>query len=187
MRKLKLTEYLILINTIIYIILAILSLNPLIISTTFLIWTAQYNYFIYFYFLYYEFFTAIFIHFNLAHLFGNLLFLLIFGYRFEDFFSNREYIIVYLSSGISGNIFSLFLGIFSLSGGSSGAILGIFSATLYAISVREKRSFKSLLFIGIIFMIILGAQYGVNPISHWIGFIVGLFLGRYFIKKSKYS
>ena len=46
MRKLRLTEILVIINVIIYVILAILSLNGLIISDDVLIWTAQFNYFV---------------------------------------------------------------------------------------------------------------------------------------------
>jgi len=110
---------------------------------------------------------------------------LIFGYRCEELFSKRDYSIIYIVSGLIGNILSLFLGLYSISGGSSGAILGIFSAILYALSVKEKRAFKSFIFIGLLFLIFIGAQYGVNPISHWTGFIVGLILGRYLFKKSE--
>ncbi len=185
MRKLKLTEYILIINFVVYIILSILCFNPLIISNDVLIWVAQSNYMIYYHFLYYEFFTAIFVHLNLAHILSNSLFLLIFGYRCEELFSKRDYSIIYIVSGLIGNILSLFLGLYSISGGSSGAILGIFSAILYALSVKEKRAFKSFIFIGLLFLIFIGAQYGVNPISHWTGFIVGLILGRYLFKKSE--
>ena len=184
MRKLRLTEIILIINFIIYIIMAILSLNPIIISTDILIWIAQSNYMIIYHFLYYQFLTAMFVHLNLAHILSNSLFLLIFGYRCEDLFSNRDYLIIYLVSGLAGNLLSLLLGPYSISGGSSGAILGIFSAILYAISVKEKKSFKTFLLVGIIFLIFIGAQYGVNPISHWIGFIVGIILGRYLYRKA---
>lgn len=185
MRRLKITELLLIINVLIYIISAILSFNAFAISNTVLIWIAQSNYMILYNYLYYEFLSAIFVHLNLAHILSNSLFLLIFGYRCEELFSTRDFILIYLISGLIGNFLSLLLGIYSISGGSSGAILGIFAATLYAISKEEKRAFKTYLLIGIIFLLFIGAQYGVNPISHWAGFLVGILLGRYLFNKSK--
>ncbi|MBD3227454.1 MAG: rhomboid family intramembrane serine protease [Candidatus Lokiarchaeota archaeon] len=184
MRKLKITEIILIINSIVYVILSIIGFNFIIISDSVLIWIAQYNYMIIFYFLYYQFFTALFVHLNLAHILSNGIFLLLFGYRCEDLYSTRDFILIYLVSGLVGNFLSLFLGVNVISGGSSGSILGIFSATLYAISKKEKKSLKIYIFIGIFFLLFMGAQYGVNPISHWIGFIVGFFLGRYLFNKS---
>jgi rhomboid protease GluP len=185
LRKLKITEILLIINVAIYIVSAILSFNAFAISNTVLIRIAQSNYMIIYNFLYYEFLTAIFVHLNLAHILSNSLFLLIFGYRCEELFSTRDFLIIYLISGLIGNFLSLLLGINSISGGSSGAILGIFAANLYAISQEEKKAFKTYLLIGVIFLLFIGAQYGVNPISHWSGFLVGIVLGRYLSIKSK--
>jgi len=41
---------------------------------------------------------------------------------------------------------------------------------------------KGMIFIGLIFLIFSGMNYNVDHISHWVGFIVGVFLGRYFTK-----
>ncbi len=187
MRKLKITEIILIINIVVYIILAVLSLNPIVISNNILIWVAEYNYLVLFYFFYYQIVSAIFVHLNLAHLLSNSLFLLIFGYRCEDFYSTFKYLNIYLISGIVGNLLSLLFGPNFLSGGSSGAIFGIFSATLYALSSKEKESFKAYLLIGILFLIFSGAQYGVNPISHWSGFITGLLLGKYLLQNSAHD
>lgn len=184
MRKLKITEIIVIGNFIIYVILSILSLNFLVISDSILIWIAQSNYMIVFYSLYYEFFTALFVHLNLAHILSNCLFLLLFGYRCQELYSTRDFALIYIGSGLAGNFLSLFLGLNVISGGASGSILGIFAATLYAISKKEKKSLKIYIFIGIFFLLFMGAQYGVNPISHWIGFIIGFFLGRYLFNKS---
>ncbi|MHA1250858.1 MAG: rhomboid family intramembrane serine protease [Candidatus Helarchaeota archaeon] len=161
------------INIVVYIILAVLSLNPIVISNNILIWVAEYNYLVLFYFFYYQIVSAIFVHLNLAHLLSNSLFLLIFGYRCEDFYSTFKYLNIYLISGIVGNLLSLLFGPNFLSGGSSGAIFGIFSAAY--------------LLIGILFLIFSGAQYGVNPISHWSGFITGLLLGKYLLQNSAHD
>ena len=54
--------------------------------------------------------TAIFIHANLLHIVGNMLFLLIFGLRAEKLFDLKEYLAVYFLSGLAGGLLTLLMG-----------------------------------------------------------------------------
>src|SRR3990170_9089371 len=59
--------------------------------------------------VYWQLFTSMFVHANIAHLAGNMLFLLIFGLRGEEMFSLPEYLLVYFLGGLTGNMLSLLL------------------------------------------------------------------------------
>jgi len=184
-RKLSITEWLVLINIIVYIILSIIGLSALTLNPDVLVFIAQYNKFIFERGYIWELITALFVHFHLGHLLGNLIFLLLFGYRSEDFYDWKKYLIIYLISGLSGNLLGLFLGPSFLSAGASGAIFGLFGSLIYPLKRESSRSLKGMIFIGVIFLIFSGMNYNVDSISHWVGFIVGLFLGKYFSKTAR--
>ncbi len=59
---------------------------------------------------YYQLFTSMFVHASIAHIGGNMLFLLIFGLRGEEMFSLPEYLGIYIGGGLAGNVLSLVLG-----------------------------------------------------------------------------
>jgi len=181
-RKLSITEWLVLINIAVYTILAIIGLSALALNQDVLVFIAQYNKFIFEQGYIWELFTALFVHFHLGHLLGNMIFLLLFGYRTEDFFEWKKYLIIYLVSGLIGNLLGLFFGPDFLSAGASGAIFGLFGSLIYPLKKESPRSLKGMIFIGVIFLIFSGVNYNVDSISHWAGFIVGLFLGKYFSK-----
>jgi membrane associated rhomboid family serine protease len=80
-----------------------------------------------------KFFTYMFIHGNLAHLLGNMLFLWIFGNNVEDALGKIKFIIFYSISGIGAAILQasvslLFGGTEIAMIGASGAISGILAA-----------------------------------------------------------
>ena len=182
-KKLTITTWLVIVNIFLYTISAIVSLNPIFINQDFLLYFGQYNKFVLERFYIWQLFTAMFFHFDLAHLLGNMLFLLLYGYRCEDFFSPSQYLLIYFTSGFIGNSLSLFLGINILTAGSSGAIFGLLGAVLYAIKIKEKSNFNQTLMVGFIFLIFSGIRYNVNPISHWMGFVIGIFISYLLIKK----
>src|SRR4030042_5047993 len=81
---------------------------------------------------FWQLFTAMFVHANIVHLAGNMFFLLIFGLRAEELFNAKEYLAIYLLSGLAGNLLTLLLGPGMISVGASGAIFGLFGAvTIY--------------------------------------------------------
>jgi len=80
-----------------------------------------------------NFLTSMFIHGGFAHLFGNMLFLYVFGDNVEDALGKLRYLILYLGSGIGAallqSIVSLLEGVYTIPMvGASGAISGILAA-----------------------------------------------------------
>ncbi|MHA1277267.1 MAG: rhomboid family intramembrane serine protease [Candidatus Helarchaeota archaeon] len=182
-RKLSITEWLLIINLVSYVILAIIGLSVVELNINVVAYVGQYNRFIFQYGYVWQLITALFVHFHLGHLLSNMLFLLLFGYRAEDFFTWSEYLCIYLASGLIGNLLGLVMGPEFLSAGASGAIFGLLGAILYPIKKESQRTFKSMIFIGFIFLVFSGMNYNVDHFSHWAGFIVGLLLGIYFTRK----
>lgn len=126
---------------------------------------------------YYQLLTSLFIHGNIAHLFGNMLFLFIFGLRAEEIFSLPEYLAIFFLGGLTGNLFSLFLLPLNLpSVGASGAIFAIFGAiTIYARRTVSESIIGALVYA--MFWIFLSAGPNVNNFAHIGGLLVGLVLG----------
>ena len=74
-------------------------------------------------------FTAMFLHFNLLHIGLNMLTLFLIGGVVEMFYGKWRYLVIYLGSGIAGGIVTYFvLPPDVLAAGASGAIFGVFGA-----------------------------------------------------------
>jgi len=74
--------------------------------------------------------TSMFLHANLLHVGGNMLFLWIFGNNVEDRLGEIKFVIIYLASGIAGSLLQIFIDPTSTLPmlGASGAISGILAA-----------------------------------------------------------
>ena len=122
-------------------------------------------------------FTAIFVHADILHIFGNMFFLLIFGLRAEDMFDIKEYLLIYFLSGLSGGLLTLALWPpDTLSVGASGAIFGILGATIiYARRSIGQSIMGALLYAFFFFIINLGTN--VNYLAHFGGLATGLLIG----------
>ncbi len=133
---------------------------------------------------YWQLFTAIFIHVNIIHLFGNMFFLLIFGFRAEEMFSIQEYLLIYFLSGLAGNLLTLLLGPDMISAGASGAIFGVFGAcTIYIRRAIGQSIITALMYAFFLFMINISP--GVNVLAHFGGLVVGLLFGYVLATKRK--
>ncbi len=137
----------------------------------------QVNGLVLYYGWYYQLFTAMFVHANIAHLAGNMLFLLIFGLRGEEMFSLPEYLLVYFLGGLAGNILSLWLLPLNVpSVGASGAIFALFGA----VAVYARRSISQSV-IGVLiyafFLFFISSGPGVNVFAHLGGLLAGLLIG----------
>ena len=140
---------------------------------------------------YYQIITSIFIHGNIAHLFGNMLFLLIFGLRAEEFFSLPEYLIIFFLGGLTGNLFSLLLLPLNLpSVGASGAVFAVFGA----ITIYNKRTVGQSIAGALIYALLwlfLSSGPNVNNFAHIGGLFTGLVIGYVIAirhsKKTKYT
>jgi len=126
---------------------------------------------------YYQLVTSLFVHASIAHIAGNMIFLLIFGLRGEELFSLPEYLLIYLGGGLVGNLLSLvFLPLNVPSVGASGAIFAMFgAATIYA-----RRSFSQSIIGALVyafFLLFLSSGPGVNNFAHIGGLVAGLLIG----------
>lgn len=148
-------------------------------------------------------FTSMFMHASWAHIFGNMLYLGIFGDNVEDKFGHLRYLLFYMICGIIATLAQLLF----ITGseipllGASGAIAGILGA--YFLMFPRKQVYVLFLFriVPMPAYIVLGLWIvlqmfssigtittmedagGVAYIAHVAGFIAGFFLTRIFRKR----
>ena len=133
--------------------------------------------------------SALFLHFGLIHLAMNLWALWDGGQLVERMFGHLRFIIIYLASGLCGNLLSLVIqGNEAVSGGASGAIFGVYGALLVFVW-RERQQlnpgeFRWLFWGGLGFSavsITLGLIIpGIDNSAHIGGLIAGGLLGMLF-------
>jgi Uncharacterized membrane protein (homolog of Drosophila rhomboid) len=73
--------------------------------------------------------TSIFLHKNFTHIFFNMLFLFFVGMPLEQRIGNKNFMCIYLLSGLIGGFFQYSIGDYGI--GASGAVLGILGAFAY--------------------------------------------------------
>jgi rhomboid protease GluP len=129
-------------------------------------------------------FTSLFVHANVAHIVGNMLFLFIYGLRAEDMFDIKEYLAVYFLSGLAGNFLTMYtdlltagaFGGFAYSVGASGAIFGMLAAVMVYMRRSIGQSILSAL-VFVFFLFAINISPGVNIFAHLGGLLAGLALG----------
>lgn len=133
---------------------------------------------------YYRLITSIFLHFDFSHLMNNMLSLGLLGWQLELTIGKVKYVIIYMCSGIAGNLLSMAmdqrLGEYAVSAGASGAIFGIVGALLY-IAVRNRGKIGGISGRGLAFMAVYTLYYGfastgVDNYAHIGGLICGFVL-----------
>lgn len=151
-------------------------------------------------------FTAMFLHANVLHIGGNMLFLFIFGDNVEDAFGHLGYLVFYLICGVAASlvqmsVIEMFQGPASLTGGelgASGAIAGVLGAyiVLYPHArVRTLIGFGILFFTRLSAGLVIGVWFllqfipglvsihaigGVAYFAHVGGFVAGVILAAIF-------
>lgn len=112
---------------------------------------------------YYRMFTSLFLHFGITHLGNNMLILFAMGWNLEEEMGKIKFVLIYLLSGLAGNVLSAFIDIrsgeYAVSAGASGAIFGVIGALLY-IAIRNKGRVGNVTGRGIAFMIVLSLYFG---------------------------
>lgn len=157
------------------------------------------------YSVYLTLFTSMFMHGGLAHLFGNMLFLWIFGDNLEDALGHFNYLVFYLLCGVLASLchvlstFVLGQSLLIPSLGASGAISGVLGGYMLLFPRRGVHiwvflfiiTVPAFLAVGIWFVFqvtnglgVLGGQEagGVAYAAHIGGFIAGLLLVRRFAR-----
>lgn len=129
--------------------------------------------------------TAIFIHGNLIHLIGNMLFLYVFGNTLEDEFGAKKALAVFFIGGIFSFILSTFFyGLETVIIGASAAIFTVMAIVM--LTKPLKFSWLFLMPLGLVALLYLlfniAATYymvdgSIGYLSHIIGFIIGFPFG----------
>jgi membrane associated rhomboid family serine protease len=148
-------------------------------------------------------FTAMFMHGGFMHLFGNMLYLWIFGDNIEDAMGHFKFLIFYLVCGVAATAAHILTEPGSLvpSLGASGAIAGVLGGYLLMYPTRQVRvligffgiiHLPALIVIGIwgvlqfmsgVASIAPGTEQGKGGVAYWAhigGFIAGLILISFF-------
>lgn len=147
--------------------------------------------------VYFNFLSSMFMHGGIAHIFGNMLFLWIFGDNLENLLGHIRYGIFYLLCGIAAALAQIILEPDSIIPmlGASGAISGVLGGYILLFPQRQVRAIifnfvttvPSYVAIGIwiVYQLILGymtpaGSGGVAYAAHIGGFIAGLALVKIF-------
>jgi len=146
--------------------------------------------------------TSLFMHGSFLHLFGNMLFLWIFGNNIEDHLGKMKFIFFYFAAGVGASLTHILFNFNSLIPviGASGAVSGVMGA--YLILYPQARV-KTLVFIfffitfvdipAFVFLIVwfifqffyVGGGSGIAWLAHVGGFIIGILLIKAMQKKQK--
>ena len=97
---------------------------------------AKYNPFIIAFHQYWRFITPIFLHIGMEHLVMNSIFLYFLGNQLESIIGHGRFFVIYLLSGIIGNVASFAFSP-SISAGASTSLFGLFGIILY-LSTKHK-------------------------------------------------
>jgi len=181
--KLSPTTFLVAVNIVVYIFTSVIGGNFLETNIYVLREFGQYNLYV----LngeYWQLLTSIFVHVDIMHIALNMLFLFIFGLRAEDFFKTEEYFTVYLLSGLTGSLLTLFfMSANTLSAGASGAVFGMYGASLIYMRKRFGQSIVGAILYSLLFLMLTTGS-GVNVIAHFGGLVTGLAIG-YILAQSR--
>jgi membrane associated rhomboid family serine protease len=147
--------------------------------------------------VYFNFLSSMFMHGSFAHIFGNMLFLWIFGDNLENLLGHLRFAIFYIACGIAAAIAQIIMGPDSIIPmlGASGAISGVLGGYVLLFPQRQVRALifnflttvPAFVAIGIwiVYQLILGYMTdpgtgGVAYAAHIGGFIAGVALVKVF-------
>lgn len=141
------------------------------------------------------FITSMFLHWDVWHLFFNMMWLFFLGKFLESLLGGGRYLVTYLVCGIAGGLGVIIapgLGLMSPDAmvvGASGAIFGIIAAVavlkpmqkVYVFFAPMPMIVLGLFYIGLqVYYMVSGGDAGTAHIAHFGGAIAGLIFGLYF-------
>ena len=147
--------------------------------------------------VYFNFLSSMFMHGGIAHIFGNMLFLWVFGDNLENLLGHFRYAVFYLVCGFAAALAQVILGPDSVIPmlGASGAISGVLGGYILLFPGRQVRAIIFNFFttvpayvaigIWIVYQLIVGymtpaGSGGVAYAAHIGGFLAGLILVKLF-------
>jgi rhomboid protease GluP len=182
--KLRPTVFLVIANIVVYIFSSVEGGNFVETSTSTLLQYGQFNLSVWDGW-YWQLLTSIFVHVDIIHLALNMLFLVIFGLRAEELFTTEQYFSVYMLAGLSGSLLTLLLmPIYTLSAGASGAIFGLYGASIIYMRKTGGQSIVGALIYSFL-LLMLTAGTDVNIVAHFGGLAAGLIIGYAFAKSRR--
>jgi len=136
-------------------------------------------------------FTAMFLHFNLIHIGLNMLSLFLIGAAVEVFYGKWRYLLIYLLSGIVGGIATYFFSpLDTLAVGASGAIFGVFGAlgVFYIVNRRALGRYGAGAITNWVFWLGLNLVFGfstpgIGIVDHIGGLVAGIVIGALLIPR----
>lgn len=142
---------------------------------------------------YYRLFTSMFLHFDIGHLFGNMILLFFLGEIVENNIGSVRYLVIYLFGGLAGNLLSMGLDLrvpidqMPISAGASGAVFALIGAMAYLLTINKgKLSGVTLtrLLLLIAFSVWDGFRSaGIDGAAHFGGLIAGFLLALILCRK----
>ena len=138
---------------------------------------------------YWRLLTPIFMHIGLFHLVVNSFGLIVFGPIMEKIFGPARFVLIYIMTGIWGNIFSFISGI-SVGAGASGALFGIagsYAAYLY-LNKDDLGKFGRESLVGLSWIVGINIIFGftvsgIDNSAHLGGLISGIIIGYFLSPK----
>ena len=135
--------------------------------------------------------TSLFVHFDLSHLVGNMIFFYVFGTAFEEEAGGKAITIAFLIGGVGSFLASSMY--YGLEVSMIGASAAIFTLAAAAMLVKPLRLSLLFLFIPLglvavlylifnVLAVLLGFGGNVGYVAHVIGFIIGIPFGIAFSK-----
>ena len=129
--------------------------------------------------------TAMFMHFSLLHLGTNMLYLAISGYNMEKICGRIRFLLIYMLSGIGGNLVSAawysLRDVYTVSGGASGAVYGLIGGIALFTFLSFRKMKATYIFARVIILLVFifyssFARTGVDGAAHIGGFFFGILL-----------
>lgn len=140
----------------------------------------------------YRLITAMFLHGSLDHFFSNMLLLYFLGDILENKIGRIRFTVLYLLTGVIGNIMSCFYeyvaDINYISFGASGAVFGLIGMLFYMVMNRDERirvSMPAMIFMVIYSIYSSFAEVQVNVAAHLGGLLSGMLLMFVFYPRRK--
>lgn len=140
---------------------------------------------------YWRILTSMFMHFSFQHLAGNMIYLGLVGYSYENVVGHLKFLLVYLLSGIGGGVVSCayyqLTGQAVVSAGASGAVYGLVAMVIYLMYTARKRSgMKPLMYRMAIVLLFLvysnfAAGRGIDIAAHLGGLVFGFIVSILFL------
>jgi rhomboid protease GluP len=127
-------------------------------------------------------FIPLFLHASLDHLFSNMISLTGGGAVIEEYYGRKRMLLIYIVSGLFGAMFSLLKDRSVLAVGASGAIMGLFGASLVFLA-RNRRRFRmrerwraTRIQLPFLLLMVIPSIFYADLLSHLGGFLAGAML-----------